>query len=190
MLLTHSRDSHDTSEGTALPAHLSSNVRIQNKVNEKEIELLIRNGQESIGLAKIRSLVEDHRNSAKLHYQAACLLDRLGVEQAAVEYYQTAIGLGLPDSDLRAAYLGLGSTYRVLGKADLAVLVFDTALEKFPGARELRVFRCMALHNCGRDKEALEDLLKVVAETSHDPDIAMYERAIRLYAEDLDRKWI
>jgi hypothetical protein len=47
----------------------------------------------------------------------------------------------------------------------------------------------MALYNAGRAKEAVESLLRVVAETTSDAELASYRRAIELYAEDIDRKW-
>jgi hypothetical protein len=47
----------------------------------------------------------------------------------------------------------------------------------------------MALYNAGRAKEAVEVLLRVVAQATSDADVASYRRAIELYAEDIERKW-
>jgi len=106
-----------------------------------------------------------------------------------VPFYLAAIDAGLSDEALRSAYLGLGSTYRVLGRYQEALATFDEGLSKFPGAAELEVFKSMALYNVGRNREAVAGLLAVVVETSNDQTVQSYRRAIALYAEDLDRQW-
>lgn len=123
---------------------------------------------------------------ALVHYEAACVHDYLGLEAEAVPYYVRAIELGLSAEKLRGAYLGLGSTYRVLGQFEQAIATLEKGLATFPGARELIVFKAMAEHNVGRSKQAVEALLRVIAETSNDPEVQRYSRAIKLYAEDVE----
>jgi tetratricopeptide (TPR) repeat protein len=123
------------------------------------------------------------------YYEAACVHDYLGFEAEAVPYYVTAIAAGLSPELLRRAYLGLGSTYRVLGRYSESLGVLDSGLVQFPGARELVVFRAMTLYNLGRSKEAVESLLGVVAETSADAHVQECGGAIALYAADIDRSW-
>ena len=45
----------------------------------------------------------------------------------------------------------------------------------------------MTLYNLGETKQAVADLLVLLAETSSHSDISSYQRAIRQYAADLDR---
>jgi tetratricopeptide (TPR) repeat protein len=123
---------------------------------------------------------------ARAHYEAACVHDYLGLEAEAVPYYVRAIELGLSADELRGAYLGLGSTYRVLGQYEQAIATLEKGLATFPEATELVVFKAMAEHNVGRSKEAVEALLRVIAETSNDAEVQRYSRAIRFYAEDVD----
>lgn len=104
-------------------------------------------------------------------------------------HYIAAIAAGLDGELLRNAYLGLGSTYRALGAYAEALATLDEGVRRFPAALELRVFQAMALYNAGRAKEAVETLLRVVAETTSDAELASYRKAIELYAEDIDRKW-
>ncbi|WP_345030218.1 tetratricopeptide repeat protein [Kutzneria kofuensis] len=92
-------------------------------------------------------------------------------------------------SSAAAAMLGLGSTYRTLGRYAEAVSVLSAGVAEFPDDRALAVFLAMALYNAGNAKEAVAGLLTVLADTSADPEVRRYERAIRLYAEDLDRVW-
>ena len=86
----------------------------------------------------------------------------------------------------REAWLGLGSTYRALGKYPASLRAFDDGLAEFPQANELRLFRAMTLYNLDEGKRAMADLLLLLAETSSDPDIRGYQRAIRHYAADLN----
>jgi hypothetical protein len=47
----------------------------------------------------------------------------------------------------------------------------------------------MTLYNLGENHEAVSSLLKIVVETTSAEEIKNYERAIRFYADDLNKKW-
>ncbi|MDU4187739.1 tetratricopeptide repeat protein [Aeromonas caviae] len=124
----------------------------------------------------------EHPNHAELHYEVAGLHDMLGREAQAIPLYQKAVSLGLGESSLRGALLGLGSSYRTTGR-------HAEALSRFPDAVEFKVFRAMTCYNLGRSKEGMETLLGILATTTTDPALLPYRRAMALYAEDLDRRW-
>ncbi|MFF8563486.1 tetratricopeptide repeat protein [Streptomyces albidoflavus] len=129
----------------------------------------------------------EHPEDAEVAYQTAWAHDVLGLEAEAVPHYRRALDLpGLPEAGRRGALLGLGSTYRVLGRAEEAVATLGDGVREFPEDAALRTFLAMALYSAGRPKEALELALTVVADTGADPGVAAYERAIRHYAQDLD----
>ena len=128
-------------------------------------------------------------HDAQLQFQTACVCDYLGREADAVPYYVAALRGELAPADRRSAYLGLGSTYRTLGRYAEARATLLAGLQQFPDAREIQAFLAMALHNTGDSKQAVELLLKLLTATSSDPAIQDYRRAIELYAEDLDRTW-
>jgi len=146
-------------------------------------------GDHDAALRLALELVGAEPTDAELQYEVACLLDYRGEEAAAVGHYTAAIAAGLSDHLLRSAYLGLGSTYRALGAYTESLATFDEGVRRFPDALELRVFRAMALYNAGQGKVAVETLLRVIAQTTSDVELARYRRAIELYAEDIDRKW-
>ena len=50
----------------------------------------------------------------------------------------------------------------------------------------MQVFLAMALHNLDEHEQAIEILLRNLAETSSDPEIASYIEAISYYARRLD----
>lgn len=144
-------------------------------------------GESQQARALFEALFKASPDDALVNYHFAWLLDTLGEEAAAIPYYETAIANGLPDDDLRGALLGLGSTYRTLGRYDEAVRTLRRGIEIFPQANEFLVFLAMALYNVGQPEEAVSTLLKVLVETSRDESITQFKRAILLYAEDLDR---
>ncbi|MEG0007822.1 MAG: tetratricopeptide repeat protein [Aeromonas sp.] len=155
----------------------------------KQLEALKAEGR--IEEARQHGLLQlvEHPQHAELHYEVAGLHDSLGRETQAIPLYQKAIALGLSEASLRGAWLGLGSSYRSTGQYTEALAAFDQALTRFPDANEFRVFRAMTCYNLGHHKEGMEQLLAVLAETTADPALVTYRRAMALYAEDLDRRW-
>lgn len=128
-------------------------------------------------------------DDAEVAYQAAWAHDVLGLEAEAVPYYERALddtAGPLTSDDRRGALLGLGSTYRVLGRYEDAVALLTRAVGEFPEDGSLRAFLAMALHNTGRHHEAVSLLLRLLAATSEDPSVRAYGAAIEHYAEDLD----
>lgn len=128
-------------------------------------------------------------DDARLNYLVACTYDGQGLEHEAVPHYVKAIATGLEGDELRNAHLGLGSTYRAIGRYEEALDTFDRGLETFPGAPELLVFRAMTLHNLGRSEEAVSQLLKVLVEHTDDESILRYRRALEFYADRLSETW-
>lgn len=134
-------------------------------------------------------LQRERPDDALVNLHCAWAHDKLGLEAEAIPYYRAALEFGLEGQHLKDALLGLGSTYRVLGEYDEALATLTRGVESFPGDRSLQVFRAMALYNNGRAKEACEALLGIIVDTSADPDVLGYKRAIEIYAADLDRTW-
>ncbi|RII09395.1 bacteriophage N4 receptor, outer membrane subunit [Streptomyces sp. YIM 130001] len=132
-------------------------------------------------------LAARHPGDAEVAHQAAWVHDVLGLEAEAVPYYLAAVEAdGLEPGERCEALLGLGSTYRVLGKYPEAVATLRAAVEEFPGHGGLKTFLSMALYNAGHHHEAMQLLLALLASTSDDANITAYRAAIEAYAEDLD----
>ncbi|MEW1925222.1 tetratricopeptide repeat protein [Streptomyces sp. NPDC088360] len=139
---------------------------------------------------RLLALCEQFPTDPEVAYQTAWVHDALGLEAEAVPHYVRAVeggaGSGLSPDDRRGALLGLGSTYRVLGRYPEAVVTLGDAVAEFPDDAALKTFLAMALYNTGRAHDAMEILLTVLASTSQDPDIVSYRPAIEHYAKDLD----
>ncbi|MNJ49046.1 Tetratrico peptide repeat protein [compost metagenome] len=134
-------------------------------------------------------LLDVEQNNAEYHYQMAWCYDNLGQERDAVPHYVQAISLGLSLESLEGAYVGLGSTYRSLGQYAEAKETLEAAILQFPNANQLKVFYVMTLYNLQEHSKAMEIVLKLLAESSHDESIVDYKQAILYYADKLDEKW-
>ncbi len=154
-------------------------------VEASDIRALRGAGRHEEALQLAVKLVRSRPQDAECAYEAACVNDFLGHEEVAAGLYTIALTGPLSDEQERGAFLGLGSTYRVLGEFQKSVDVLDRGLTRFPEAPELRAFRAITLYNLGRSAEAVSCLLGLVAETSADPQISRLRPALRLYAREL-----
>ncbi|OEH93770.1 tetratricopeptide repeat protein [Bacillus solimangrovi] len=134
-------------------------------------------------------LTRNYPENAVIHYQCAWSFDVMGLESEAVPYYEKSIALGLEGEDLEGALLGLGSTYRTLGEFEKSKATFLTGIERFPTNYAMKVFYSMTLYNLNDHDSSMEILLKCVAETSSDPTIKSYKKAIEFYSDQLDKQW-
>jgi tetratricopeptide (TPR) repeat protein len=134
-------------------------------------------------------LHDDAPDDARVNLQCAWIHDKLGLETEAVPFYERAISAGLAEDDLNHALVGLGSTYRALGRYDDALETLSRAAAEFPDDTGIQVFLAMALYNTGAGKDAVERLLSLLVETTADPAISRYRAALTEYAADVDRTW-
>ncbi|WP_340022631.1 tetratricopeptide repeat protein [Paenibacillus sp. FSL K6-1096] len=140
--------------------------------------------------AMLLQLLPADSSNAELHYQLAWTHDVLGLEREAVPYYEQSLALGLPDDEQKAgAMLGLGSTYRTLGQYAESRALLEQGVLEFPQRAEFKAFLAMALHNLGAHTEAMELLLKLLADSSADAGIQDYKKAIMFYADKLEQVW-
>ncbi|GAA1405817.1 tetratricopeptide repeat protein [Kitasatospora putterlickiae] len=145
-------------------------------------------GEERFEEARTRLLELSARfpDDAEIAYITASVHDRMGLEAEAVAFYERSLTTtGLSEEDHRGALLGLGSTYRVLGRYPEAVDTLRAGVQRHPNDGALRTFLGMALFNVGDHHGAMSLLLDLLATTSEDPDVRRYRRAIEYYAKDL-----
>jgi tetratricopeptide (TPR) repeat protein len=146
-------------------------------------------GRDEEALRLLLSLHEEMPRDGDVNLQCAWIHDKLGLEAEAVPYYKAALEAGLHGEDLHDALLGLGSTYRALGRYEESLRTLDRGVKEFPADPALKVFRAMSLYNTGQAKEACQLLLTVLATTDPPEAISRYRGAISEYARDLDRTW-
>ncbi|MDN3701990.1 tetratricopeptide repeat protein [Vibrio artabrorum] len=139
--------------------------------------------------ALLKTLLDDETYSAKAHLQIAWSYDNEGKEQEAVAHYLSSLSGLLPSVERFDALFGLASTYRSLGMYSEASSYFEQTLSEYPSCIEVQPFYAMCLYNLGRHKEATSLLLELLVSTTNSDAIKEYQRAISLYAQDLDRTW-
>lgn len=130
-------------------------------------------------------LVETHPEHAEALYHCAWAHDCMGLEQEAAPFYERALAHGLSGESRHGALLGLGSTYRCLGRPDQSEALLSQAIHEFPEQRVVRAFRALALHDQGKHGDALAEMLELLLDTSEDATVQRYQRALRGYAEEL-----
>ena len=121
-------------------------------------------------------------NVAEINYQLAWTCDVLGREAEALPFYEKAVALGLPPNELSGALLGLGSTLRNLGQPERSAEILRSGQAQFPDNREFDVFLALALHDLGQHGEAMKLTLEALCDTTDDPGLTAYQRALRHYA--------
>jgi tetratricopeptide (TPR) repeat protein len=127
-------------------------------------------------------LLKSNPDNASVAFHCAEVNDNLGLEEEAVRFYTRAIELQLSGKELERAFVGLGSSYRCLGQFVDSVKVLEKATQLFPENWSVKVFLAITYHEYGRYDEAIELLLKCISETSSDPTIRYYDKAIAYYS--------
>lgn len=160
-------------------------------MNQKLLDVLKfrKTGQYKESNKLILELVIDFPEDPHINYQCAWSYDLLGEEEKAVPFYEKAISLGLSGTDLEGALLGLGSTYRTLGRYQESRKAFIKGMEYFPGNNAMKTFYAMTLYNLKEHQAAMEILFRCLLETSSDKDISAYKKAIEFYTDKLDETW-
>lgn len=141
-------------------------------------------------------LVAAYPDEAEITYQTAIVHDNLGLERESLPFYTRALEQGLSGSDpatklmkRERAFLGLGSTYRVLGEYQKAEETLRRGVEEFPHSRALQVFLALALYNTQKHQQAMELVLTNLLETTADETLQYYKRGLLYYAAHLDEPW-
>lgn len=155
---------------------------------DKALELRAE-GKQKESNEMLLKLWKENPMDANLLYQVAWSFDLLEMEREAIPYYEKAISLGLSEIDLKGAYLGLGSTLRTIGEYEHSRNIFLEAIRKYPKDNAFKVFYAMTLYNLREYEASTELLLNLLADTSSDIDIIEYQKAIKFYANKLDRRW-
>jgi tetratricopeptide (TPR) repeat protein len=95
----------------------------------------------------------------------------------------------LKGDELKSAYLGMGSSYRCIGRYAAANQTLRKGINRFPEDNAMKVFYAMNLFNLKKYQKAIEILLKLIMLTSHDQHIQKYQKAIEFYSNKLSKKF-
>ena len=136
-------------------------------------------------LPRLLQLDAQHPNVAEINCQLAWTCDVLDRAADALPYYEKAVALGLPPNELSGALIGLGSTLRTLGQLERSAEVLRSGQTQFPDNPEFAAFLALTWHLQGKTAEALRLALDTLCETTDDPGLTAYQRALRHAAAKL-----
>jgi len=142
-------------------------------------------GQVEHVLGLLQKLDARFPNVAEIAYQLAWTCDVLDRAAEAIPHYERAFTLGLAPNDHAGALLGLGSTLRSIGQLTRSAEVLRSGQHLFPDHREFDVFLALTTHDLGQHAEAMKLLLLALTDTTEDPGITTYQRALRFQANRL-----
>lgn len=128
-------------------------------------------------------VIERGREDAAALFEAASVRDYLGRESEAEPFYRRALEIGLDEPRHAQAVIQLGSTLRVLGRAEEAVTLLRGWIVRHPDhplADAGRAFLSLALLSAGHEREAALVALRTLA-----PTLPQYAGAVAEYAEEL-----
>jgi len=131
------------------------------------------------------ALAAEYPDDAEVQYQAAWVHDYLGLEDDAVPYYERALALGLPEPEMEGLVLGLGSTYRNVGRINDSLALLERGVRDYPNNYAMRCFLALTRLSNGDGQEALALAFDVILTTSVDASIERYRRALSSYRDEL-----
>jgi hypothetical protein len=142
-------------------------------------------GQIEHVLGLLQQLDARFPNVAEIAYQLAWTCDGLGRAAEAIPHYERALALGLAPNDHAGALLGLGSTLRATGAFARSAEILRSGQQLFPDHREFDVFLALTAHDLGQHADALKLVVLALIDTSEDPGITAYQRALRYQVQQL-----
>ena len=125
------------------------------------------------------TILDEYPEEPSVLYEVGGAYDTAGQEEAALGYYEHALGNGLHGDMLRKCYLQYGSTLRNLGRINASVAVFARARTEFPDSESLAIFEALTLHAAGRPSAALGYVLELIADRFQSEEVTRYDAAIR-----------
>lgn len=143
------------------------------------------NGQPEQARPLLIALASDFPEDAEVQYQAAWVHDFLGLEADAVPYYERALALGLPEPEREGLILGLGSTYRNVGRVADSLALLERGVSDYPANHVMRCFLALTRLSNDEPREALALAFDALLATSDDPTIERYRRALTSYRDEL-----
>lgn len=153
--------------------------RLANAVQLRE------SGQAEQARPLLIALANEHPDDAEVQYQAAWVHDYLGLEAEAVPFYERALALGLPEPEQEGLVLGLGSTYRNVGRVADSLALLERGVRDYPANHAVRCFLALTRLSHDDPREALALAIDVILATSDDPSIDRYRRALSSYRDEL-----
>jgi tetratricopeptide (TPR) repeat protein len=134
-------------------------------------------------IEKMRELVSSRpEGDPEALFELGGVYDALGLESEAIPLYRRAIDAGLSGTSALRASIQLASTLRNTGESAEAVSILESMPDAGIDEGARQAFLALALHDEGRNKDALRTALLALI-----PTLDGYRRALTGYATELPR---
>jgi predicted Zn-dependent protease len=150
-----------------------------------QVRALREAGHHDEHLAAARALVIDHPDDVLAHIEAAYAHDRAGLEHQAIDHYDAAFRIGVPDDERRRFVVGFGSTLRNVGRIDDAIALLADAVATDPHYPPFTAFLALALAAAGHHRAALATMLGCALDAARAGAFDRYDRALTEYHREL-----
>lgn len=163
-----------------LPHHIREALR--------EASSLAAAGEEETSILRMHALVDEAPEDPVAWFELAGFLDSLGREETAVEPYERADRLGLPD-ELRPQWtLQYGSTLRLVGRLDESIRILDEGRARYPAYPAIDLMLALAMLDAGRAPDASTTAIRARLKPDPDGSVERYRRALEWYVDDAERR--
>jgi hypothetical protein len=134
--------------------------------------------------AELGALHADVTPDAEVAYHAAWAHDRAGLEREALPYYEEALAgrAALSEEERFGVFLGLGSSYRLVGRFEDSARVLERGVAEHPDRHVLVVFLAITRLDAGAPDASARTLLTLLASQWDDAGVQDYRRPILEYA--------
>jgi len=138
-------------------------------------------------VAAAQDLATRYPDHVDVRMEAAYACESVGEELTAIEHYDAAWALGIPDDEGAAFAASYGATLSALGRLDEAVAILGEAVQRYPDYAPLKAFLAVALYSHGHPTAAMATLLQLLLEVTRDDQLDGFESALAQVQTDLVR---
>lgn len=134
----------------------------------------------------LKALANGAPDDVIVQIETAYALDGQGDETGAVECYDRAYRLGVPEEHRAEFLLGYGSTLKNVGRLEESEKILRDAIATHPELTALRAFLALTLQAQTRSGEAIAELLRLLLDSAPpDSNVQLYAQALSEYAGEL-----
>jgi Flp pilus assembly protein TadD len=119
--------------------------------------------------------------------RAAYAYDKLGDDARALQYYEAALPLNIPNTEDKKFRIGYGSSLSNNNRLDEAIRHLKTASQIHPESSEVWVFLSIALRKAERFDEAYLTLLRAIVLEAGEAGLGGFVRAVSEYLDEFEK---
>lgn len=135
---------------------------------------------------ELAAIADRNPDDVEAQLKAAYSLDKSGDERRALNYYEAALVLTIPENEKTKFSVCYGSTLSNNMRLGEAIHRLEAASTEHPENSEIKVFLSLALRKADRIEEAYAVLLKAIILEAGEAGLGGFGRAVAEYLEEID----